>query len=74
VKDRVSVKKNAHGVEMAPIVAENNVAVLTTKAIETELNNRGFVLGDGAARLLVELQKFYNDFKSGFGPAQRRLK
>ena len=66
MKDRVSVKKNGYGMEMAPIVADNSVTALITKAIETELVNRGFVLGAGAARLVVELQNFYNDFKSGF--------
>jgi len=65
-RSRVGSKKNGCGTEMAPIVAENNVPAMFSKAIEAELVGRGFVLGTGSARLLVELQKFYNDFKSGF--------
>jgi len=66
MKDRVSVKKNGYGMEMAPIVSETSIPVLLTKAIESELVARGFALGEGSVRLFVELQKFYNDFKTGF--------
>jgi uncharacterized lipoprotein YajG len=66
MKDRVSVKKNGYGMEMAPIVSQTSVSDLLTKSIESELTARGFTLGIGAARLFVELQKFYNDFKTGF--------
>lgn len=65
-RGRVSSKKNSYGMEMAAIIAENNVADTIAKAIEMELINRGFVLATGSVRLLVELQKFYNDFKAGF--------
>ena len=66
MKDRVGVKKNAYGMEMAPIISETSVPLLVTTAIESELVLRGFSIGEGAVRLFVELQKFYNDFKSGF--------
>jgi uncharacterized lipoprotein YajG len=66
MKDRVSVKKNGYGMEMAPTVAENRVSALVTKALESELIGRGFILRERSARLFVELQKFYNDFKIGF--------
>lgn len=66
MKDRVSVKKNGYGMEMAPIVSESSIPVLLTKTIESELVARGFALGEGSVRLFVELQKFYNDFKTGF--------
>ena len=65
-KTRVSSKKNAYGMEMAAIIAENNVPQTLSNAIQTELVNRGFVIGNGPARLLVDLQKYYNDFKTGF--------
>ena len=53
--------------DMAPIVATNDVATLLKDAIETELTNRGFNLGtSNAVSVVAELNKFYNDFKIGF--------
>ncbi len=65
-KDRVSSKKNGYGMEMAAIIAENDVTELVAYAIVTELRNRGFEVGKGSVSVKVELQKFYNDFKVGF--------
>jgi uncharacterized lipoprotein YajG len=66
-KDAVGAKKNGFGMDMAPIVATNDVATLLKSAIETELNNRGFNLGtSNAVSVVAELSKFYNDFKVGF--------
>src|SRR5262245_28010330 len=42
IRDRVSVKKNGYGMEMAPIIATNDVAALLKTALETELTDRGF--------------------------------
>jgi uncharacterized lipoprotein len=64
-KDKVSCKKNGYGMEMAEIVAKNDVAELVRKSLETELTNRGFVAGPQAVSVLVELAKFYSDFKIG---------
>ena len=48
VKDKVSCKKNAYGMEMAPIVAVNDVSELISSSIEKELANRGFIIsGEG---------------------------
>jgi uncharacterized lipoprotein len=66
IKDKVSSKKNSYGMEMASIIAQNDVAETLKKAIETELENRGFDLGTGQILVLSELNKFYNDFKTGF--------
>lgn len=67
VKDSVGNKKNGYGMEMAPIIATNDVVALVQNAIETELANRGFKLGAGSAvNVTVQLNKFYNDFKVGF--------
>jgi uncharacterized lipoprotein len=66
VRDKVSVKKNGYGMEMAPIVAKEDVAKTVATAIEAELTNRGFATAPGSVKVFVELQKFYNDFKSGF--------
>ena len=66
IHDRVGNKKNGYGEEMAPIISTNDVVDVLQKAIETELSSRGFKLSDGDVAVLVELSKFYNDFKPGF--------
>jgi uncharacterized lipoprotein YajG len=63
--DKVSAKKNAYGMEMAPIIAKNDVADTVARAIESELANRGFGLAEGTVLVAVELSKFYNDFRIG---------
>ncbi len=67
-KTRVSSKKNAFGMEMAPITASEDVAVTVRKAIETELRARGFKPGSDAAqvRVAADLTRFTNDHKMGF--------
>jgi uncharacterized lipoprotein YajG len=65
-KDRVSVKKNGYGMEMADIVARNDVADTVARAIEQELSSLGFVIGSGGSEVNVEVTRFYNDFKTGF--------
>jgi uncharacterized lipoprotein YajG len=66
IHDRVGNKKNGYGIEMAPIIATNDVVAAVQKTIQTELSNRGFRLADGDVTVLVELSKFYNEFKEGF--------
>ncbi len=66
VKDKVSCKKNSYGMEMAPIIAGNDAAETVKNAIETELKNRGFNLAEGSVSVFAELNKYYNDFKTGF--------
>lgn len=67
-KSKVSSKKNGYGMEMAPITAAEDVAVTVRKAIEKELQTRGFQLGPEAAlvRIAADLTRFYNDHKTGF--------
>ena len=67
-KSKVSCKKNAYGVEMAPILATEDVTVTVRRAIEQELRARGFQLGSDAAlvRISADLTRFYNDHKTGF--------
>jgi uncharacterized lipoprotein len=67
-KSKVSSKKNGYGMEMAPITAAEDVAVTVRKAIEKELQARGFQLGSEAAlvRIAADLTRFYNDHKIGF--------
>ena len=66
IKDKVSVKKNGYGMEMAAIIAKEDVADTLKKAIEVELANRGFRLNAGGVTVATELSKFYSDFKMGF--------
>lgn len=67
-KSKVSSKKNGFGMEMAPILATEDVAVTVRRAIEQELRTRGFQLGSDAAliQIAADLTRFYNDHKTGF--------
>jgi uncharacterized lipoprotein YajG len=65
IRDRVGVKKNGYGMEMAPIVAGEDVVKLVQSTFESELARRSFTPGD-AVVVTGDLTKFYNDFKLGF--------
>lgn len=67
-KSKVSSKKNGYGMEMAPIFANEDVTITVQKAIEVELQARGFRLDADSARIQIEadLMRFYNDHKLGF--------
>ena len=65
-KDRVSVKKNGYGMEMANIVATNDIPQTIGSAVERELSSLGYTVGTGGCRVDVEISRFYSDFKSGF--------
>lgn len=67
-KSKVSSKKNGFGMEMAPILATEDVAITIRRAIEQELRARGFQLGPDAAsvQIVADLTRFYNDHKVGF--------
>lgn len=63
-RSKISTKKNGFGMEMAPTVSSRPVAEFFKSAIEAELKNRGFHLGEGKI-LSVTVDRFYNDFKVG---------
>lgn len=67
-KSKVSSKKNGFGMEMAPILATEDVTVTIRKAIEQELRSRGFQLASDTAlvQIAADLTRFYNDHKLGF--------
>lgn len=67
-KSKVSCKKNGFGMEMAPILASEDVTVTIRRAIEQEIRARGFQLGSNAAlvQIAADLTRFYNDHKTGF--------
>jgi len=67
-KTKVSSKKNGFGMEMAPILANEDVALTVRRAIEQNLSARGFRTGAAGASVKVDagLTRFYNDHKLGF--------
>jgi len=65
-RDRVSTKKNGYGMEMAKIVASNDVVELVRGAVEKEFGAFGLNIGANDLQATVDLQVFYNDFKIGF--------
>ncbi|HVN88750.1 MAG TPA: YajG family lipoprotein [Candidatus Binataceae bacterium] len=73
--DHVGHKTNGYGMEMAKIVADNDVPTMLRQALETELTNRGFHIGPGSVAVNVTLQKFENHFELGWfsGTARSEL-
>jgi uncharacterized lipoprotein YajG len=65
-QDRVSTKKNGYGMEMAPILANNDIPQTVGMTVEQELKAQGFQIGPGHAVLSVDVIRIYNDFKIGF--------
>jgi uncharacterized lipoprotein YajG len=65
-RDRVSTKKNGYGMEMARILAANDVVTEVGNAVQVELSSLGFKIGPGGIVVRTELSEFYNDFKMGF--------
>jgi uncharacterized lipoprotein len=63
-RDRIGTKKNGYGMEAARITSQNNVVELVRGAVEQELQSLGFKTGPGGLTVKVELETFYNDFKS----------
>jgi uncharacterized lipoprotein YajG len=65
--NKVSSKKNGFGMETAPILANEDVTVTLRRAIEQELQSRGFSIGNEAfVSILADLTRFWNDHKTGF--------
>jgi len=64
--DRISTKKNGYGMEMARIVATNDVVELVRSSLEMELKALGFRTEAGGLPIGIELQNFYNNFRQGF--------
>jgi uncharacterized lipoprotein len=63
--DRISTKKNGYGMEMARIVATNDVVEVVRGGVERELKAQGYAVGAGGVSVTVELQNFYNNFRLG---------
>lgn len=66
-RTKVGSKKNGYGMEMAPIVANEDVTITIEKAIDRELEVRGFrIQGRPTVQLNAEITRFSNEFKMGF--------
>jgi uncharacterized lipoprotein YajG len=63
--DRISTKKNGYGMEMARIIATNDVVEVVRGGVERELKAQGYVIGPNGLSVTVELQNFYNNFRVG---------
>jgi uncharacterized lipoprotein YajG len=63
--DRISTKKNGYGMEMARIVATNDVVEVVRSGVERELKAQGYAIGPSGLSVTVELQNFYNNFRLG---------
>jgi len=62
----VGHKINGYGVEMAPIVTDQNIGDLVEQAVEKELRSRGFAVGTpGPTLLLIQLDRFTSSFQMG---------
>lgn len=64
-RDRISVKKNGYGMEMAAIRSTNSPVDVLKGAVEQELKLRGFKLAGGGPQVHVRLLRFFNDYKLG---------
>jgi len=69
-RDRVSTKKNGYGMEMAKIIASNDVVAEVGQAVQSELSSLGFNVGPGGIAISVQTTNFYNDFKPSFWTAE----
>jgi uncharacterized lipoprotein YajG len=57
---------NAYGMHTAVIRADRDVGTAVEQAMTTELQQRGFGLGDGGAVVNTDLNRFYCDWQAGF--------
>ena len=66
-RGRISSKINGYGMEMAAIRSEAPVTVIAQRAIEAELKQRGFQVGqNGGATVNAAVETFFNEFNAGF--------
>jgi uncharacterized lipoprotein len=69
-RDKIGMKKNTYGMELAPVVARQDVTEIIREALNTEFANNGHQVlsaGDQDAQLIVEVDvnKFWSDMKIG---------
>lgn len=71
-KSAVGCKKNGYGMEMADIIAENEIDILIKAALESELMGMGFNISEGDKEIKFEIIKFINNFELGFWNAEAK--
>ena len=65
-KSKIGSKKNGYGMELAPILPAEDVALTIQTAMTRELRASGFQLGsNGMVEVSAEITRFANDFKMG---------
>jgi uncharacterized lipoprotein YajG len=62
IKENVGKKGDEYSA-LGAIIAQNDIADTVAKALESELERRGFKLAKGAVEVYLEIIKFYNVFK-----------
>ena len=65
-KSHIGHKINGYGMEMAEIIADNDLSQTVKSAVESELRDRGFSLGSDGSAVAITLGKFENRFEIGF--------
>jgi uncharacterized lipoprotein YajG len=65
-RTRISNKINGYGMEMAAIRANRPVPDIIKDAMEAELRNRGFAVGQGGSSTKLSVNRFFTTFKQGF--------
>lgn len=62
---RIGVQINGYGMDMAAIRATEEVSDIVRDAIAAELDQRGYNVGEGGARVNASVETFFNDFSTG---------
>lgn len=63
---RISAKMNGYGMEMAPIRSKIDVTDVVNAALKTEFEARGFHVESSGRAVTVTVNRFYNQFGTGF--------
>jgi uncharacterized lipoprotein YajG len=61
LRDRIGTKR---AVNTARLLAANDVIDLVRSAVEQDFKAEGFVIGSGGLTVTIDVQNFYNDFRS----------
>lgn len=62
----ISIKKNGYGMDCDPITADNDIPKLVSDAVQAELVNRGFKIGNGETLIDIRLDQFFSECAMGF--------
>ncbi len=66
VSHKSEVLSDPSSKETAMITATRSVPMTVCRALERELENSGYILGTGGAVVQVKLERFYNEWVTGF--------